>query len=59
MQIGINNPDELEADKFNLELEHRLAAIPEFGNRVLRIIVKKKTQPEVVVTAFFDRRLKR
>ncbi|MBT3232067.1 MAG: DUF4258 domain-containing protein [Calditrichaeota bacterium] len=55
----LDNPDKQETDKFDSELEHCLAVIPEFGNRILRIIVKKETNPTFVITAFFDRRLKR
>jgi len=33
-----------------------LARIPEFGNRVLRVIVNGKKTPPHVVTVFFDRR---
>jgi len=40
----------------NTELEHRLAAIPEFGNRVLRVIVNTSAIPPRVITAYFDRR---
>ena len=35
---------------------HRLARIPEWGNRVLRVIVNGKSVPPRIVTAFFDRR---
>jgi hypothetical protein len=43
-------PDELDA-----ALEHRLAVIPEFGGRVLRVIVNTTAEPERVITAYFDR----
>ena len=39
-------------------LRHALAAIPEFGNRVLRVIYNPSTSPVLVVTAYFDRSLK-
>ncbi len=49
-------PEATEADPVDLDLEHRLARIPEWGNRVLRVIVNGKTTPPRIVTAFFDRR---
>ncbi len=45
-----------EADAVDPSLEHRLARIPEQGNRVLRVIVNVKATPPRIVTAFFDRR---
>ena len=35
------SPERIEADKDDAALEHRLAAIPELANRVLRVIVSK------------------
>ena len=49
-------PEATEADPIDPDLEHRLARIPEWGNRVLRVIVNGKTTPPRIVTAFFDRR---
>ena len=37
---------------------HYLKAIPEFGGRVLRVVLSTHTVPPVVVTVFFDRRMK-
>ncbi|MGC8668973.1 MAG: DUF4258 domain-containing protein [Chthonomonadales bacterium] len=56
MERALNTPDATETDQVDPALEHRLARIPEFGNRVLRVIVKSNETPLVVVTAFFDRR---
>ncbi len=39
-------------------LIHALRAIPEFGDRVLRVIYNRTRQPPHVVTAFFDRGMK-
>jgi hypothetical protein len=49
-------PEATEVDPVDPELEHRLARISEFGNRVLRVIVNGKRKPPHVVTVFFDRR---
>ena len=51
-----DTPETTEADPLDPDLEHRLARIPEWGNRVLRVIVNGKTTPPRIVTAFFDRR---
>ena len=51
-------PQARAPDEVDDELEHRLAAIPEFGNRVLRVIVNTSTLPERVVTVYFDRRMR-
>jgi hypothetical protein len=49
-------PEPSEADPVDPDLEHRLARIPEWGNRVLRVTINGKTVPPRIVTAFFDRR---
>jgi len=49
-------PKWTEPDPVDAALEHRLAAIPEFENRVLRVIVNTSAAPPRVITAYFDRR---
>jgi hypothetical protein len=56
MERALTMPEAAEADPVDPDLEHRLARIPEFGNRVLRVIVNGKKTPPHVVTVFFDRR---
>jgi len=56
MEQTLTAPETIEADPIDSDLEHRLARIPEFGDRVLRVIVNGKKTPPHVVTAFFDRR---
>ncbi|MBS3966355.1 MAG: DUF4258 domain-containing protein [Truepera sp.] len=56
MEQALTRPEVAEADPLDPELEHRLARIPEFGNRVLRVIINGKKRPPLVVTVFFDRR---
>jgi hypothetical protein len=56
VESAFNAPEATEADPVNPDLEHRLARIPEWGNRVLRVRVNGKTTPPRIVTAFFDRR---
>ncbi len=36
-------------------LVHALRRIPEFGNRVLRVIYNQTKQPPHIVTVYFDR----
>ncbi|MFQ6028865.1 MAG: DUF4258 domain-containing protein [Dehalococcoidia bacterium] len=54
----IRTPERVEADEVDDELEHRLAQIPEYGNRVLRVIVNRVTNPERVITVYFDRNMR-
>jgi len=49
-------PEAIDPDPADPDLEHRLARISEWGNRVLRVIVNGTTRPPRIVTAFFDRR---
>jgi len=51
-------PQVSESDVIDPDLEHRLAAIPERENRVLRVIVNTKIIPERVVTMYFDRNMR-
>jgi len=37
---------------------HYIKRIPEFADRWLRVIVNISTSPAILVTAFFDRRLR-
>ena len=52
----IGNPSRVEPDEVDATLEHRLAAVPELANRVLRVIVSKD-EPRRVITAHLDRKL--
>lgn len=49
-------PQATETDTLDADLEHRLARIPEFDNRVLRVIINAGRTPPLIVTVFFDRR---
>jgi len=51
-------PEMVQPDQTDAELEHRLAQIPEFDNRVLRVIVNRVTNPEKVITFYFDRNMR-
>ncbi len=57
VESTINNP-QITVSKTSDGLEHRLAVIPDYGRRVLRVIINPRTSPIKVVTAFFDRSMK-
>lgn len=48
-------PQRIEPDAEDPELSHALARIPEYGDRVLRVVYNKTTQPWRIVTVYFDR----
>lgn len=52
------SPALIEASITDPELESRFAKIPEFGDRVLRVVVNTQVVPERVVSVYFDRRMK-
>jgi hypothetical protein len=45
-------------DSTDEELQHRLRVFPEYGNRVLRVIVNNSKNPIHVITAYFDRSMR-
>jgi len=51
-------PARVVPDRDDPQLEHRLGAIAEHGDRVLRVIITRGTVPPRVVTVFFDRGMK-
>jgi len=55
VEEALVSPEERERDRVDPDLEHRLLRVPEFGGRVLRVIVKMKCAEPRVVTAYFDR----
>jgi hypothetical protein len=52
------HPGRVEPDEHDPALRHRLAAIPEYGGRVLRVICDETSSPWTIITAYFDRRLR-
>lgn len=53
------NPERVESDRNDPELEHRLGKIAEYDGRVLRVIIKKNTKPMRLITCYFDRKMRR
>lgn len=58
VRLTISDPDAEMKDRDDSALTHAIRAIPEFGNRKLRVIVNKAENPPRVITAYFDRTLK-
>jgi len=54
----LTNPALIEPSLTDSELESRFAKIPEFGDRVLRVVVNTQVVPERVASVYFDRKMK-
>jgi hypothetical protein len=54
----VANPARAEPDKLDPAAMHALGRLPEFGDRVLRVIYNPSVSPWRVITAYFDRRMK-
>ncbi len=52
-------PERVEPDRTDPELEHRIGRIQESEGRALRVIVKKASNPIRVITCYFDRKMRR
>ena len=53
-----SQPQKVESDRLDINLEHRLLRIEEFDGRFLRVIINKSLTPPRIVTAYFDRGMK-
>jgi hypothetical protein len=56
MEHVLQHPEQVVPDPMDGDLQHYLARISGFGDRVLRVIVNTTKEPPYVVTVFFDRR---
>jgi hypothetical protein len=54
----VASPLLIEASTIDPELESRFARIPEYGDRVLRVVVNTQVVPERIVSVYFDRKMK-
>ncbi len=54
----LSDPARTEPDPDDATLTHALRAIPEYGDRVLRVIYNHEKTPLHIVTVFFDRAMK-
>jgi hypothetical protein len=57
--IRVEWVERVEPDRTDPELEHRIGRIQESEGRVLRVIVKKPSNPIRVITCYFDRKMRR
>lgn len=55
-KLALDFPDRIEERDDGTR--HLIKRIPEFGNRWLRVIVNTTTSPKILITAFFDRRVR-
>ncbi|MEW6541990.1 MAG: DUF4258 domain-containing protein [Nitrospirota bacterium] len=53
--LVLEHPVRTEPDRVDAGLRHSLAPIPEFGNRVLRVIYNPTVSPWLIVSVYFDR----
>jgi hypothetical protein len=54
----LRQPQLVEMDSVDQELEHRLGRIQQYDGRVLRVIVKKDSNPLRIITFYLDRRMR-
>lgn len=54
----MNEPERTVPHREDATLVHALRRIPEFGNRVLRVIYNQTKEPPHIVTVYFDRSIK-
>ena len=45
-------------DPKDARVEQRFRRIPEFGGRILRVVVNKAVEPKRILSVFFDRAMK-
>lgn len=58
VERAVDCPQLIVPDPLDVTLEQRFVTIPEYGDRVLKVVVNKMASPERVVSAYFDRRMK-
>ena len=54
----LDHPQRNEPDRFDPELRHHLGKIPEFEDRVLRVVFNPSAYPLRIITVYFDRAMK-
>lgn len=52
----INNPDSTTADKFDNSVIHFIKKV---GTKYLRVLARSDNNNKIIITAFFDRRIKK
>ena len=59
IELTVRNPDWSAPDPLWTDVERRFRAIPEYGNRVLRVACLETPTETRIITAFFDRKARR
>ena len=59
IERAISSPQRVEKDRADIALKHHLITVPEHGGRVLRVVVNRAVSPARVITAYFDRNMRR
>ncbi|WP_446397648.1 DUF4258 domain-containing protein [Coleofasciculus sp. E1-EBD-02] len=54
----LSNPDLLELDSEDSTKRHAFKTIPEYGDRVLRVIYNPNYKPWIIISVYFDRKRK-
>jgi uncharacterized DUF497 family protein len=58
LERALQQPALIKPSSQDATAESRFVVIPEFGNRVLRVVVNKSASPLRVVSVYFDRTMK-
>ncbi|MEW6236416.1 MAG: DUF4258 domain-containing protein [Candidatus Omnitrophota bacterium] len=58
VERALNDPEWIEPDRDDPELEHRLRRMPEYGNRALRVVLNRNAEPANIVTVYYDRKMR-
>jgi hypothetical protein len=53
-----SSPELTRPDPKDAQVEQRFRRIPEFGGRILRVVVNKAVEPKRILSVFFDRAMK-
>ena len=54
----LSNPEKTELHPEDPQLRYACGTIPEYGNRVLRVVYNETVSPWRIVSVYFDRKLK-
>jgi hypothetical protein len=54
----VNRPELVQGDPYDTCLEHRLRRIRERQDRVLRVVLNRRSRPRRIITVYFDRMMR-
>lgn len=58
VELTLESPENVVPDKVDPNLRHALRRIPEYSDRILRVVYNETNEPWRVVTVFFDRTMR-